>query len=154
MKKVIAIISIVITVGILFACLMFIPKDNKFYLKDKHYNTEERFIEIDAEQLKDLVKNKESFAIYTYLPYCTFKIPCDVIFKTFLNNNNMSFYGVPYDELSKVDSFKEIKYAPSVILVKDGDVVTYLDANSDEDLSKYQDVDDFSNWIKKYINIK
>ena len=29
-------------------------------------------------------KNKESFVVYTYLPYCTFKIPCDVIFKTFL----------------------------------------------------------------------
>ena len=30
----------------------------------------------------------------------------------------------------------------------------YLDANKDEDLNKYQDVNEFSNWINKYVYFK
>ena len=66
----------------------------------------------------------------------------------------MSIYSIPYDELSLVKSFSKIKYAPSVVIVRDGRVFKYLDANSDEDLNKYQDVEEFENWVKKYINIK
>ena len=155
MKKIyIVIFCIVIILLSILLCINFPKSNDKFNLDKKHYNTEERFIEIEKEELKELLDSKNSFALFTYLPYCTFSIPCDVIFETFLNTNNMSFYKIAFDELDGVEELSEVKYAPSVILINKGKVVSYLDANSDDDLSKYQSVDDFSDWIKKYINIK
>ena len=152
-KKII--IPILIIIFVLIICLtIFLPKNKKYYLDDKYYNTEDRLVDISSKDLEELMKNDSSFALFTYLPYCTFSIPCDVIFETFLNNNNMSFYSIPFDDLEKVDSFNTIKYAPSIILVKKGKIVKYLDANSDDDLIKYQDVNEFSKWIEKYIHLK
>ena len=44
-----------------------------------------------------------------------------------------------------------MKYAPSIIIVKDKEIVSYLDANSDEDLDKYQDEEAFESYLNKYI---
>ena len=148
MKKII--IPVILVLLLIVGC----KKDDKFYLEDKYYNTEERFVVIEANDLEKLVKDKESFVVFTHLPYCTFSVPCDVIFETFLNENNMSFYSIDFDEFTKVDEFKSIKYAPSVVLVKEGKIMKYLDANSDEDYDMYQNVESFTNWIKKYIKIK
>ena len=50
--------------------------------------------------------------------------------------------------------YQKVKYAPSIIIVRDGHIVDYLDANSDDDLDKYQDVNEFEKWISKYIYLK
>ena len=154
MKKLYLVLIVIFVLIIGSITLVLINKDHKFNLEEIHYNTEERFISIKSDKLEKLMNDKKSFIVFTYLPYCTFSIPCDVIFKTFLNENNMSFYEIPYDEFSKVKKLSSIKYAPSIVLVNKGKIVTYLDANSDEDLKKYQDSKEFGNWIKKYINIK
>ena len=143
---------LVIIMGI--TAVVIVNKDSKFSLDETHYKTDDRFIKIDGEQLSELMQNKKSFVVFTYLPYCTFSIPCDVIFETFLNENEMSFYEIPFDEFSKLKEFNSIKYAPSIVIVNKGKIVTYLDANSDDDLEKYQDSKVFGDWIKKYINIK
>ena len=148
MKKII--IPLLVITLLVIGC----KKDNKFYLEDKYYNTEERFVVIESKDLQKLMKDKESFVVFTYLPYCTFSLPCDVVFETFMNEHKMSFYSIPFDEFTNVDEFKSIKYAPSVVLVNKGKIVKYLDANSDEDYDMYQDVESFTNWITKYVNVK
>ena len=154
MKKIYLKLSICI-IAFLSSLLVFVSnKNSKFYLDSIHYNTNEQFISIESENLSKLMEDKKSFVIFTYLPYCTFSIPCDVIFETFLNENDMSFYSIPYDKLNEVKYFDEVKYAPSVILVNKGVIVEYLDANSDNDLKKYQDAKEFSSWIEKYVYLK
>ena len=150
MKKKIVFI-LVILILLLTGCN---NKDSKFYLDDKYYNTDGSFIEIEKDDLEKIIKNKESFIIFTHLPYCTFSVPCDVVFQTFLNENKMSFYSMPYDELSEIEFFKDIKYAPSVIIINKGKIVAYLDANSDSDIKMYQDSSAFKEWIGNYIYLK
>ena len=50
--------------------------------------------------------------------------------------------------------YENVKYAPSVIIIKDGEIVSYLDANSDKDLEKYQDANKFIKWLKEYIYLE
>ena len=80
------------------------------------------------------------------------EIPCDEIFKKVMNKYNISFLYLPYEEMKNTFIYDEVKLAPSVILIKEGEIVAYLDAESDEDLLKYQDTEEFEKWLTSYIN--
>lgn len=54
--------------------------------------------------------------------------------------------------LKKLTFIKSVKYAPSVIIIENGNIISYLDANSDIDLEKYQDVNKFEEWLNNYVN--
>ena len=56
-----------------------------------------------------------------------------------------------YDELKNTDVVNTIKYAPSVIIIKEGKIVSYLDAEADEDFDRYQNKKEFNSWLAKYI---
>lgn len=149
MKKIIIYISIIIVLllGIFFYLN---NKKEKFYLEDKYYQTS-KYIEGDSNTINKLQEDKESYILFTYLPYCTFEIPCDEVFKEFMDKYNISFYYIPFDEVKKSNLKDTVKYAPSVVLVNNGKVVSYLSADKDEDYNKYQSAEEFESWISKYI---
>ena len=64
----------------------------------------------------------------------------------------IDFLSIPFDEFKKTDFYKSVKYAPSVIIIENGNIISYLDANSDIDLEKYQDVNKFEEWLNNYVN--
>ena len=37
------------------------------------------------------------------------------------------------------------------MIIKNNEIVAYLDANSDEDLNRYQDLEEFESWLDNYI---
>lgn len=118
----------------------------RFHLNNKYYN-EGKFITIkNIDELKN-----DTYVLYTYNNYCTFKKPCEEVFKEYMEKYKIDFYSMPIDYFKKTSLYKEVRYAPSIILVKDGKVVTYLDANKDKDLDKYQDSKKFEEWINNYI---
>jgi len=141
MKKV---VLFIITLLLITGCKE--KQIEKFHLNNKYYN-EGKFITI--KNLDDL-KN-DSYILYTYNNFCTFNVPCEDIFKSYMEKYKIDFYGIPFDDFKKTSLYKEVKYAPSIILVKDGKIVEYLDANSNKDLEKYQDTKKFEEWINKYI---
>ena len=118
----------------------------KFYLNNKYYN-EGKFITINnIDNLK-----KDTYILYTYNNYCTFKKPCEEVFKEYMEKYKIDFYKMPFDQFKKTTLYTKVRYAPSIILVKEGKIVEYLDANSNKDLEKYQDTKKFEEWINKYI---
>ena len=46
---------------------------------------------------------------------------------------------------------EKLSFSNDNIIVKDKEIVSYLDANSDEDLDKYQDEEAFESYLNKYI---
>ena len=63
----------------------------------------------------------------------------------------IDFLSIPFEEFKNTNIYKTVKYAPSVILVEKGNVVAYLDAESDDDLNKYQDINEFEEWMNNYV---
>lgn len=124
----------------------------KITLESKYYNTG-KFIDINVANLNELLNNKENFILFTYNNFCTFKVSCDEIFNESIKELNITILKIPFDEFKTTDLYNEVNYAPSVILIKDGKIVEYLDPEKNEDLPKYQDKKEFTSWIKKYINI-
>lgn len=143
MKK----ITIIIICLFLSAC----TNSSKFSI-EKEYYKESKFIDVTSEDIKELKENKKSFIVFTYNNYCMLEIPCDEIFKKVMNKYNISFLYLPYEEMKNTFIYDEVKLAPSVILIKEGEIVAYLDAESNEDLPKYQDTEEFEKWLTSYIN--
>lgn len=142
MKK---LIIILLPLLILTGC----KKQEKINLNKKYYN-EGKFITINS--LENL--EEETYILYTYNNYCSFEIPCDQIFKQYMEKYKIDFLQIPFKQFKETNLYKKVKYAPSIIIVKEGKIIDYLDANKNKDLKKYQDINEFEKWINKYIEVK
>ena len=141
MKKVVLLLVIFLLVG----C----TNNKLFNLTDKYYNKGE-FINISAKDIKE----DESFILYTYNNFCVLPVHCENIFKEVMEKYKIDVLSIPFDDFKNTHFHKEVKYAPSILIVKNGDIVAYLDANSDKDLEKYQNITKFEEWLKEYINLE
>lgn len=120
----------------------------KVYLSDKYYK-DSNFISLTADEISNL--KDDTYLLYTYNNYCTLEVPCESIFNSFMSLYNISIISIPFDEYKNTSFYKKVKYAPTVILISKGKIVTYLDADSDNDLDKYQDIIAFTKWLDTYI---
>ena len=125
--------------------------NKKIYLSNEFYS-EGNFKEINNDSINQY--NNKTYLLFTYNNYCSLPIPCDKIFLEVAKKNNISILSMPFSEFKKTVFYDTVKYAPSIIIVDEGKVIKYLDANKDEDLEKYQDVDKFEKWLNEYIYLK
>ena len=142
LKKVLLVLTIFLLVG----C-----SSKKFYLDDKYYQGG-KYIEItasDYEKIKD-----GSYVLFTYNSYCQFSVPCQDVFKSIMEKYNISFISMPYAEFKSTKLHDKVKYAPSVIIVKNGQIKAYLDSEKDSDIDLYQDSAKFEEWLSKYIYLE
>ena len=128
-------------------------KSTKFSLEKEYYN-ESKFIAVASEDINTLKEDKKSFIVFTYNNYCMLEVPCDEIFKKVMDKYSISFLYLPYEEMKNTFIYEKVKLAPSVIIIKDGEIISFLDTEKEEDLNKYQDETEFDKWITKYINTK
>ena len=147
-RKVFFPVIIILCVLVLIVVFLSFKHNKKIYLSDKYYN-DGNFVDIDSNQLSKLSNDK--YILFTYNNYCSLAIPCDEIFKKFMDKYDIDFLSMPFEEFKKTDLYKEVKYAPSVIVVNKNKIVGYLDANKDDDINKYQDVYEFEEWLGEFI---
>ena len=151
-KNKIIIISLIILILIIsigaYIYLKNYKTSNKFYLENKYYGSHE-FIEIDNNEFNKIKDG--SYILYIYNNYCNLPIPCHEIFEKYMKEKNIAFLKMKYEYFKETNLHKKVRFAPSIIIVKDGKIIDYLDAEKDEDLNKYQDLDEFTKWIEKYI---
>lgn len=145
MKKIVLILLAIFT---LMGCS---NKENKFYLDDEYYG-KGKLVSIKAEDINSL--EDKTYIVFIYNNYCNLPIPCEDIFKKVAKDNDLIFYTLSYEEMQNTFFKEKIQYAPSVVIVHKGEIIDYLDANSDDDYDKYQDKKAFLNWLKNYIYLK
>lgn len=151
-KKSIIIVIVIIISIIILTFLGYICKKEKFYLEDNYYTYDMK--KVSYSDINKLEKEKKSFVLFTYNLYCSLKIPCDKIFEEYAKNKNITILTIPFDKFKKTEYYKTVKYAPSVIIINKGRIITYLDAEKDKDIKLYQDTNKFGNLIEKYIKLK
>lgn len=120
----------------------------KFYLEDKYYNNG-NFISVSSISLNKM--KDESFILFSYNNYCSMAKPCEEVFQEFMKKYNINFLSITFEEYKNTNFYKTVKYAPSIIVVEKGTIVAYLDAESNDDLNKYQDMNEFEKWLNNYI---
>ena len=122
--------------------------NQKITLTDKYYN-EGKYIEITSEEINN--NKTENYVIFAYNSYCNFSVPCETVFKKTMEKFKIDFLSIKIDEFKKTYLNKIVKYAPTIIIVKKGKVIAYLDSNKDKDIKKYEDDKQFEKWLNNYI---
>ena len=120
----------------------------KFSLASYYYTDEADFISVTPESLNAL---EENYILYTYNSFCSFPISCDSIFKEFMETYHIAFLSIPFADFKETSFYSNVKYAPSILIVQNKKVVAYLDADADEDIDKYQDVEALKEWLEEFI---
>ena len=157
-KRVLKIIIPIVIILVLIVVIIernFIQKtsDFMFYLEEKYYRNSV-FNEIDSNDLNDLINDKESFAIFIHQPFCSTSYEFNKILTMFAEENKISFYKMSFDEMKKTVMYENIKYYPSFAIYNNGKLIDFLEADSNEDLNRYKDMEEFKNWFNSYIQMK
>ena len=103
-----------------------------------------------------MIENKESF-ILEVSPgdYCNADVGVSLASNIYevANENNFYFYSIGLLVYKNTVLYKTIKYAPTVIIIIKGEVVAYIDAESDDDLKYSQSKEELKNWLESYIHL-
>lgn len=150
-RKIIAIISgVIIAIAVIVGLLLFLwPKT--FSLSTEYYNSDTDLQQISVLQLEDLIAEHKSFAVFVYQPACRTSEEFEKILKDFSTQHNIKFLKTPFADLKTSGLIPDLKYYPSMLLYHDGKLVTFLRADSDEDLKVYQDPNAFADWWKEHV---
>ena len=125
----------------------------KFEFDDNLYGRAE-LIEIDAAGYDELVAEKASFGLLVYQPLCTTSYDFTQIVTAFAEAEQVSFYQIPFSQLKETALAEVVKYYPSFVLVREGEVVDALDAESDEDTAIYKEQAAFYDWLTGYVTLR
>ena len=123
---------------------------------DKKENDVSIFKPIEnVEQLNELENNKETFAVYVYLPGCASCASFYPIVKEFTETNQIDMYALVLSDFAKSTNSisSRVSYTPSMFIYKDGEVLAYLDPGSNDDLVYYETLEGLTTWFNRYIDI-
>jgi len=128
-------------------------KEEKFLLNDKYYSNTS-FQEINVESYNDLIDKKESFGMFIYQPLCVNSYEFNKVLTNFSEQQQISFYKMSFQDIGDTNLSEVIKYYPSFVIFKEGKIVDYLDADSNEDINYFKSTEEFKEWFGNYVVLK
>lgn len=139
---------------LLIICLCGCTKDKSFYIEDKFYNSSEGYTILDKDEYNEKIKNKESFILFVFSPGCITSSNLSNLMSEFSTNNKISYYSINFEDIEETNIKDYLEYYPSVILIKNGKMVDFLESDKDQDLMYYESVDELTKWIFSYVKVK
>lgn len=150
-KKVIYIIaSFIIALAIAVATVLIyraIPFEKAVIDTEYVGSTELRII--DAEEYEKMVSEGKSFILTSYLPTCTAHM---IKFSQNISEEKkISLFYMDWSDIKKTSLKGEVEFSPSVIIISKGKPIAHLNANSNDDIEKYNNYDVFKAWIEEKV---
>lgn len=115
-----------------------------------------KFIKLDSvDELNELENNEATFPLFVYLSGCPTCANFFPLVEQYSIDNSVQMYAVDLHKIWESDNSvtQRIKYAPSLFIYKDGEVIAYLNPSSDDDYNYYKDYAELSKWIATNIDI-
>ena len=128
------------------------PSPAKFRLDDDFY-TGGQLNELSSTEFEQLIAQQASFVLIAHMEYCPAETPLTTTAEELIHQKNYGLYGLKGDEFKSSSLASTIKYLPSAAIFRDGQLVAYLDAESDADIPYYQSATQLENWLNKYIEL-
>ncbi len=151
---VIPIIAIGIVCCIFFARHIAPTTSQKFRLDAEYYNQEQGSLQsITAKEFAQLLADKKSFVIIAHMVLCPAEAPLTTTAEQFVDDQKLRFYDITETEFDQTALHDTVKYLPTAAIYRDGQLVAWLDAESDADLPAYKTTADFERWLSSYVQL-
>ena len=108
---------------------------------------------INADELVQMTQDKGTFALFITLPGCTSCAAFAPVIDEYAQAGLIDIYEITLSEIRENDTVMEdqIEYTPAVVIISDGEIISVLKADSDEDIPYYKNVRNLSEWFHKHI---
>ncbi len=130
-----------------------VSESTKFRLDDEYYRAGE-LRDIAAADFNQLVADKKSFIVMAHMLICPAEAPLHTTTQTLTSTDNLVIYGMTEEEFKQTSLSETIKYLPTAAIYRDGELVAWLDAESDADLPAYKSADGLRDWLSRYIELQ
>ena len=84
---------------------------------------------------------------------CEMSSKFEKVLDEYLKDKKINFHKMSFSEMKKTSLKDKVKFYPSLIIFKDGEVVDFLDADSNEDTKRYKEVEAFKKWFESYVEV-
>lgn len=110
---------------------------------------EDSTVIIDDKEFDQLIANHKTFIVLSHLPGCTANILSYI--NQYAASHHILYTYYPWSSLRETSYHEQIQYAPTVALFSEGQLVTHLRADSNDDIEKYNNYDAFAAWLDSYL---
>ena len=124
--------------------------------KLKADNLLNELVDKKADYINNLMDEKNSFIVRvnpteeicsTYISSENFVLI--ISSRSYLSQQNIYSYEINLPIFRKTKLYDVVKFAPTIIVIKDGEIYAYIDANKD----LIESDEELENWIKTYVNL-
>lgn len=123
-----------------------------FALSPENYTTA-ALEPIDLDQLNQLISEEKSFGLFISQAGCQASNDLRQHLETFTTSHTLKFYEISFSALKDQGIIPDLKFYPSFALFRRGQVVDFLEADSNEGSPAYSSVAGFSDWFTHYAKL-
>lgn len=143
---IVAILILVTSLFVFFA----LKRDDRFYLSSEFYASSS-ITNSSVDELAHLIQDKQSFLVFVSQPDCRNADEFAKVLNTFLAEHSLTILKVDFSDLKSSGLAPEVKFYPSFLVYHDGELVDFLDADSDDDIPSFKTVEGFTTWLQKFV---
>ncbi len=147
---IVGLVSAALVAGAIILAVVLINSDTTFRLDEEYYAQSEA-IDIDKDKYEQLIAEKKSFIVMVDKPDCYTTKDMSNFLTSLPSNFQFKYYRLMWSDARKSSLHDYVKFAPSLAIVKKGEVLAWLDADSEDDAEMFNNADALEKWIRKYV---
>ena len=121
-------------------------------LSDASYGGSEQ-IDLTADTYNQLIDNRASFIVFIDQPGCITADKLREMLSNIASEYQIHIYHLMWSNVKNTNLRDHVKYYPSVAIIRNGQVVDAIDADSDAHTAYYNSEADLKNWISRYVKL-
>lgn len=136
--------------GIVGLLAAFLTKEKSFSLDEENFGLSE-FVEISGEEYEKMLQERKSFLVFVDQDGCITADGLRKISKEISEEKNLKIYKIMFADARGTSMHDKVKFYPSFVIVNSGKIVSWLKADADEDIERFKNKTELSNWLNLYI---
>ena len=151
MKKKIIIIVVSVLLVIAAAVSVILVLNNRPFKISYNSNFGPEIIDTAVPELETLTAEHKSFLVFVTQPECSAADVLEESIQEIISDTDLQVYKISFMYLRDTDIASGVRHYPSLLIFKNGQLLTYLDPTSDDDTDAFMNSTDLRKWLEKYI---
>jgi len=149
-NRLIGIFAGIIATIVLIVVAVMIFRDGRVVLSEE-YHGEGGIGMITTDDLRTMVEDKKSFLLFVSQPECQTAEKLRGILQDLITEYPVQIFEISFSDLKESGLASEVRFYPSLIVYRQGEVEDFLDANDDVDAAAYNSLDGLKEWLTNVV---